>query len=149
MRTKLFLGPIFLAATILLANDFQPLKVQAGLWQVTATSNLTGSQHTTSYKKCVTAKDLNTNPWANGPDQKCNWTVVNSTASDMEVRGTGCEAGNDFGMDTNVDLKVHAVDSENVKASMQGTSKGNGQNVSFSGTYTGKWIGASCPAGTE
>lgn len=149
MRTKSLVTLGLVSATLLFAADYQPLKVQTGLWQVTASNNLTGTPHTVSYKKCITAKDLNTNPWANGPDEKCNWTVVNSNASDMEVRGAACEAGKEFGMDTDVDLKIHAVDSGNVKASMVGTSKGNGKSMNFSGTYTGKWIGSSCPPGTD
>ena len=52
-------------------------------------------------------------------------------------------------MNTNVDVKLHALDSENVKASMQGTSTGNGQTVNVSGTFTGKWIGSSCPANKD
>src|SRR5947209_5220615 len=104
MRTKILLGSIVLSAAILLAfNNYQPLNVKPGLWQVAVTNNLNGSEHTNSYKKCVTAKDLNTNPWANGSDDKCDWTVVNSTASDMELRGASCEIGKNFGMDTSVE----------------------------------------------
>jgi hypothetical protein len=33
--------------------------------------------------------------------------------------------------------------------SVQGTATGNGQTINFNRTYTGKWIGASCPAGTN
>jgi len=149
MRTKLLITLGLVSATILFAADYQPLKVQTGLWQVNSTTNLTGTPHTSSYKTCVTPKNLNSNPWANGPDEKCVWTVVKSSASDMDVHGAECEAGKEYGMTTNVDLKVHAVDAENVKASMEGTSKGNGQNMNFSGTYTGKWIAASCPAGMD
>jgi hypothetical protein len=95
------------------------------------------------------AKDLNSNPWVNGPDEKFTWTVVTSTGSDLEIKGTSCELGKEEGMSTNVDLKLHAVDSENVKASMQGTSTGNGQTVNVSGVFTGKWMGSSCPANTD
>jgi hypothetical protein len=45
---------------------------------------------TIRYKSCVKAKDLNTNPWADGSGEKCAWTVLNSTGSDMEVRGFLC-----------------------------------------------------------
>jgi hypothetical protein len=65
----------------------------------------------------------------------------------MEIKGTSCELGKEYGMDTNVDLKLQAVDSENVKASMQGNSTGNGQTMSVSGT--GKWMGSGCPANTN
>ena len=150
MQTRLFLAAICLPATLLFAgSDFQPLNVKPGLWHVTANNNLTGTPHTVSYKKCITPKDLNTNPWANGPEEKCVWKVVKSSSSDMEVHGASCDAGKEYGLDTNVDLKIHAVDTENVKASMEGSSKGNGQNVNFSGAYTGKWVQASCPAGTD
>ncbi len=150
MRTSIFLGVVLVSATILFsANTYQPLKVKTGLWQVTTSNNLMGSQHTSSYKTCVTAKDLNTNPWANGADDKCDWSVVTSTASDMEVQGSSCAAGKNYGMETNVDIKFHAVDSENVKASLQGTSTGNGQTMNFSGTYAGKWISSDCPNGAD
>ncbi len=150
MRTSILLGVVLVSSAILFAaNDYQPLKVKTGQWQVATTSDLAGSQHTNSYTTCVTAKDLNTNPWAKGSDDNCQWTVVSSTASDMEVHGAACAAGKDYGMETTVDIKFHVVDSENVKASMQGTAKGNGQTVNFHGTYTGKWIGSSCPADTN
>lgn len=112
-------------------------------------SRFGGTPQTTTYNKCVTTKDLNTNPWANGSDEKCNWTVLNSTASDMEVNGSSCAAGRDQGMKTNVNVKLHVVDPENVKATMQGSATGNGQTTNISGTYTGKWLGATCPAGTD
>ena len=108
-----------------------------------------GTPQTTSYKKCVTTKDLNTNPWANGPDEKCTWSVQSSTGVDMEVQGSSCAAGRNQGMKTDINVKLHVIDPENVSASLQGTSTGNGHTVNFNGTYTGKWIGASCPAETK
>jgi Protein of unknown function (DUF3617) len=150
MRTSIFLGAVLVSAALLFAaSNYQPLKVKTGLWQVTTSSDLAGSPHTNSYKTCVTAKDFKTNPWAKGSDDNCDWSVVSSTASDMEVRGSSCAAGKDYGMDTKVDIKFHAVDSENVKASLQGTATGNGQTMNFQGTYAGKWIGSDCPAGTD
>lgn len=137
-------------ATILFAaNSYQPLNVKPGLWHVTGTNLVMGRPTKADYKKCITAKDLNTNPWVNGPEEKCTWTVVTSSGSDMEIKGTSCELGKEYGMDTNVDLKLQAVDSENVKASMQGNSTGNGQTMNVSGTFTGKWMGSGCPANTN
>jgi uncharacterized protein DUF3617 len=123
--------------------------VKPGLWHVTGTNQFMGNPMKTDYKKCITAKDLNSNPWVNGPDEKCTWTVVTSTGSDIEIKGTSCELGKEYGMNTNVDLKLHAVDSENVKASMQGSSTGNGQTTNLSGSFTGKWMGSSYPAKTD
>lgn len=113
-------------------------------------NRLGGTPQTSSYKKCVTKEELENNPW-NKPEEKCNWTVVNSTGSDMEVKTNSCTAGKNVGMtQTNVDLKIHVVDSENVQATMQLTSTGNNDTALVgSGTYTGKWLGATCPAGTD
>lgn len=113
-------------------------------------SRFGGTPQTASYKKCVTKEELESNPW-NKPEEKCDWTVVNSTGSDMEVKTNSCTTGKNVGMmQTNVDLKIHVVDSENVQATMQLTSTGNnGTTMVGSGTYTGKWLGASCPAGTN
>ena len=145
-----FLGVVLFSATILLAgNSYQPLNVKPGLWHVTGNNQFMGRPMKTDYKKCLTAKDLNTNPFTNGPDEKCNWTVLTSTASDMEVKGAGCEAGKEYGMNTTVDVKLHAVDTENVKGSLEGTSTGNGQTMNMNGNYTGKWMGSSCSAGTD
>jgi hypothetical protein len=52
-------------------------------------------------------------------------------------------------METHVDVKIHALDSENVKGSMKGTATGNGQTMSVNGSYTGKWLGSNCPADAE
>lgn len=147
---RTFLILLLFSATILFAgNGYQPLNVKTGLWHVTGSNQFMGNPMKTDYKKCLTAKDLNTNPFTNGPDEKCTWTVLTSTGSDMEVKGTGCEAGKEYGMNTTVNLKLHAVDNENVQGSLQGTATGNGQTVNLNGNYTGKWMSASCPAGTE
>lgn len=100
---------------------------------------------TKTYKTCVTAKDLNTNPF----DKDCDWTVLNSTGSDMDLRETSCAMGKNEGMKTDATFKIHVLDSEHAKASGAGTTTGNGQTVNGNGIYTGKWIGASCPAGTK
>jgi Protein of unknown function (DUF3617) len=112
-------------------------------------SRFGGTPQSSSYKKCVTKEELESNPW-NKPEEKCDWTVVNSTGSEMEVKTNSCTAGKNLGMmQTDVDLKIHVVDSENVQATMQLTSNGNGTTMKGSGTYTGKWLAASCPAGTN
>jgi len=149
VRNTISLAILFTATILFAANSYQPLNVKPGLWHVTGTNQFMGNPMKTDYKKCITAKDLNTNPWVNGPDEKCTWTVVTSTGSDIEIKGTSCELGKEYGLNTNVDLKMHAVDSENVKASMQGSSTGNGQTMNVNGTFTGKWMGSSCPANTD
>lgn len=146
MQRTMALALLFTATILLAADSNQPLNVKPGLWHVTGTNQFMGNTTKTDYKNCITAKDLSSNPWVSGSDEKCTWTVVTSTASDIEIKGTSCELGKEYGMSTSVDIKLHAVDSENVKASMQGTSTGNGQTVNLSGAFTGKWMGSSCSA---
>ncbi len=112
-------------------------------------SRFGGTPHTTTYQKCVTAKDLDTTPLLNKSDDKCTWTVLSSTGSEMDARGTSCAAGREQGMQTDIHIKVQVLDSENVKASAQGTATGNGHTVNINNEFTGKWIGSTCPAGTN
>lgn len=110
-------------------------------------NKFSGTPTTASYKKCVTKEDLNKNPLGK-PDDRCPWTVVTSTGTDMEIRTSSCPLENG-GVKGDVNLKFHVVDSENVTASMQATAAGNGQTAKFGGTYKGKWLGATCPDGTN
>jgi hypothetical protein len=101
---------------------------------------------TINYKSCVRAKDLTTNPWTDGDDSKCGWTVLKSDGTDMEIKATSCELGKEWGMITEGIGKIHVVDSENGTGSVDMTITGNGQTIKGHSAYTGKWIGASCPA---
>jgi Protein of unknown function (DUF3617) len=150
-----------LAAVVFAATgEFQPLKVKTGLWQMTETVTWNGlppqmapmmkaGPQPRTYKTCVTTEDLSTNPWAKGSGEKCTWTVLNSSGSDMEVRGTSCDFGKDYGMKADVHGKIHVLDSENGTGSMAITLTGNGQTMNGNASYTGKWIGASCAAGMK
>jgi hypothetical protein len=162
MRKTLLSAVICLAASVVLAatGEFQPLKVKTGLWQMTETvtwtelppqmaAMMSAVPPTRTYKTCVRIEDLNSNPWAEGSGDKCTWTVLNSTGTDMEVRGTSCDFGKNYGMKADVHGKIHVVDSENGTGSMAVTLTGNGQAMNGHASYTGKWIGASCPAGMK
>lgn len=156
------------AAVVFAATEEQPLNVKAGLWQVeynvkysglppqmqAMVDRLTPQQRAAmglevprTSKICVTEKNLNT-PWVKG-DNNCRWTVLKSTSSDLEVHGTSCKAGKNQGADSQLDLKIHALDSEHVRATMHGTGVDNGMNVTLDGDYTGKWMEATCPASSD
>jgi len=143
----------------------QPLDVKPGLWQVDLTvkysglppqmqammDRLTPEQRAAmglsapkTYKTCVTAKNLNT-PWIQG-DNDCRWTVLKSTSSDLDVHGKSCRAGKNQGIDTELDMKIHAVDPEHVRATLHGTGAGVGNDFTMDGSYVGKWLGPSCPS---
>ncbi len=154
MRNKLFVSVICLLALAAYAGggqQNQPLKVKPGLWQVTETYHMTGvpaagpAGHTFTYKSCVSEKDLSSNPFRNRNGQEdCTWTVLSSTSSDMEMKGTSCPLGRDMGMDSNVHFKLHAVDSEHVTGSGEWKASGNGQQMSGNASGSGKWISATC-----
>ena len=169
MRKAIFVVACFvIGASMLAAVTEQPLNVKTGLWQVDLTLNYSGLPAnmqaildqmtpqqraamgmggTKTYKQCLTPKDVN-KPMVQG-DDTCHWTVLKSTSSDLDVRGTSCQAGKNQGLNTEVEVKVHAIDSEHVKATVHGTGTGNGVNAKLDGNYVGKWIGATCPAGME
>ena len=133
MRKTIFFGAVLLGATLLVAADtLQPLKVKTGLWQITETLTWTGlppqlqamakNGRTRNYKSCVKTKDLSSNPWAEGSGENCAWTVLKSTGTDMDVRGTSCDLGN--GMTGEIAGKIHVVDSENGTGSFEVTVNG-------------------------
>jgi len=159
MRKILLVVALASAACVVFAaaGQFQPLNVKTGLWQMTKAITWTdlppqmaammkATPQTTTYKSCVTANSLNTNPWANGSGDNCTWTVLNSTGTDMELQGTGCDFGKNSGMTADVHGQIHVLDSENGTGSMTVVLTGNGQTMRGVATYAGKWVGASCPA---
>ena len=159
MRRKLSVAVVCLLASVGSASTqtFQPLKAKTGSWQVTETVVWSGlppqmaaimklAPAARTYKSCVTTSDLSTNPWAAGSDDKCTWTVLNSTGSDIEVRGASCDLGKNFGMTADVRGTIHVQDLEHGTGTMAITLTGNGQTINGNASYTGKWIGANCSA---
>jgi hypothetical protein len=149
----IFLGS---AMAVAVPASLQPLNVKTGLWHMTATTTWVGlppqlgatmaNGRTNSYQTCVRAKDLSTNPWAEGSRDKCTWTVLSSTGTDMEVRGTSCDIGSEYGMTAEVHGKIHVLDAENGTGSFDVTMTGNGRTINGHTSYTGKWVGSNCPA---
>lgn len=174
-----FLIVLLAAAAAMAATGLQPLHVKVGLWQSTVSNQLggglppdmqarlaalppdqrakieammqkqfSGTPQNSTFKSCLTQKDLNdSSPWGSGT--KCNWTVITSTSSDLEARGTDCDAGKKEGMNSEFHVKVHVVDSEHVKATFDGTMTGNGHTMTMNGNYTSEWVGPTCPADTK
>ena len=156
-KVILVLSGLAVSVCLLAAGMEQALNVKTGLWQVDMVINygglppqmqaMPGIGGKKTYQSCVNRKQLNT-PWVQG-DEKCTWTVLKSTSSELDVHGTSCELGKDQGLNTEVDVKVHATDPEHVRATVHGTAAGNGMNLTLDGNYTGKWLGETCPAGID
>jgi hypothetical protein len=157
MQVKRLLVVPLLGVSVVIAAalQFQPLNVNTGLWQITQTMTwnslpppvaamLRSMPQTRTYQSCVTAQDLNTNPWARGSGDGCTWTVLNSTGTDMEVQGTGCQLGSDYGMTAQIHGQIHILDPQDGTGQMTMTLSGNGQTATGQASYTGKWVGASC-----
>lgn len=143
------------------ADEHQPLNVKPGTWQIEYKINYSGlppqyqsmmDQMTdqqksamglaapTSSKICVKQKDLE-KPWSND----CRWTVERSTGSELDAHSSACRTGSkgtNSGMD--MEIKIHAVDSENVHATMHGTASLQGNRATVDGTYVGKWLSSTC-----
>ena len=146
MRKMILLGAVLASATILLADSsVQPLNVKPGLWEVTMNMTISGSRapQTRTYRSCLKKEDLNKYPFAD-PDKKCTYTVVSSSGSTMEARGT-CAPGSE-GAKIDFKLRLDALDSENVKGTGQMTMSGPGGSMNGTYTATSKWLGATCPA---
>jgi hypothetical protein len=150
MRNTLLIAAACLLActTFFAADNYQPLNVKTGLWQVTEHTMAQGlppsmaalANHTNTYKTCVTPEKLKENPFS---EEKCNWTLMKSSSSDMEAKGTSCVSPSE-GMSTSVHYKLHAVDSEHVSGSGDWTSTGGGQSMSGTVSGSGQWVGSSC-----
>ena len=143
-------------AAVAVPATLQPLNVKTGLWQMTETVAWTGlppelqgalaNGRARSYNSCVKPENLSTNPWAEGSGEKCMWTVISSTGTDMEVQGTGCDMGSQLGMLAEAHGKIHVVDTQNGTGSFDVTLTGNGHTLKGRASYTGKWVAPNCSA---
>jgi Protein of unknown function (DUF3617) len=147
MRKMVLLGAVLASATILLADSsVQPLNVKPGLWEVTMNITINGMgtpPRTNTYRSCLKKEDLNKYPFSD-PNKKCTYTVLSSTGSTMEARGT-CAPGSE-GAKIDFKLRLDALDSENVKGTGQMTMSAPGGSMNGNYAATAKWIGATCPA---
>jgi Protein of unknown function (DUF3617) len=135
------------------AGDLRPLNAKTGFWRITETITWTGlppqyaammrNARPINYHSCVKEKDLSSNPWADGSGEKCNWTALKSSSSDMEVEARSCQMGTLGTAD--VHGTVHMNDSENGTGTFSIVVTANGQVMNGHAMYTGKWVSATCP----
>jgi hypothetical protein len=90
-------------------------------------------------KSCVTKEKLEKSTMFE-ERQECKRTVLTSTGSKLEVRAE-CETR---GTKVNVSTVAEALDSENIKGTMQVTASGGEKTMNMDSTFTGKWLGAAC-----
>ena len=158
------------AAILWAANTVQPLDVKVGLWETTTVSQMTGmppippdmlakmtpeqkakmeemmkqrqaqgpQTHTT--KKCVTKDDLGKGGWFDKEEQDCTKTVMTSTSRKLDVK-LECTKGG--GKQTGT-LNIEAVDSGNVKGTMQLAMTNGTNTMNVNSSMTSKWLGSAC-----
>ena len=160
------LGPAALPAA-----DFRPLDVKTGQWESTLSGQTTGQppipdellkrltpeqrakveaamqekglggRKTTLNKSCLTKDKLN-KPFNLGDEntKSCTSTLVTSTGTRQEIR-LECDRQ---GMKSSGTVKVEAVNSENVKGSMEMSVSNAGRTMNMNYTFSSKWIGPVC-----
>jgi hypothetical protein len=153
------------------AADFRPLDVKTGQWESTMTGQTSGmppipdevlnrltpeqrakmeagmqargarGPKTTVTKSCLT-KDKLDKAFNTGDDstKACTRTLVASSGSKQEIH-MDC---NREGMKSSGIVKVEAIDSENVKGSMQMTMTSGERTMNMNYTFAAKWVGPAC-----
>jgi Protein of unknown function (DUF3617) len=176
-KTSVLAGLLLCATALFAAGDITPLNVKTGEWETTTTNMMSGTMaippdmagnltpeqraqveaamkgmtngmpRTSTYKNCLTKKDLTTDPFKDREQQefKCDQTVLKSTGSHLEVRGvcTGKEGKAD------VHVTVDATDSEHAAGTTEVTAMMGGHTIHSSSKFASKWIGAVCSKDTE
>ncbi len=153
------------------AADFRPLDVKTGQWETTLSGQTTGQppipdellkrltpeqraqveaamqekglggRKTTLNKSCLT-KDKLDKAFNLGDEntKSCKPTLVTSSGSRQEIH-LDCDRQ---GMKSTGTVKVEAVDSQNLKGSMQISVTNASRTMNMNYTFTAKWIGPAC-----
>jgi hypothetical protein len=98
-----------------------------------------GQARTNTSTSCVTQEDVAKGFPATVP-QNCKYNLTVSTANQQKITVT-CETDK---AKTTGTIQIDAVDSENVKGSMQMATAVNGQTMNTNMTFTSKWVGPAC-----
>lgn len=170
-RFSIGLNLLLLCSAVLSAADFRPLDVKTGQWESTMSGQTTGQppipdellkrltpeqrakveaamqekglggKKTTVHRSCLT-KDQLDKPFNLGDEntKACKPTLVTSSGNRQEIR-LECDRQ---GMKSTGTVKVEAVDSENVKASMQMSVSNADRTMNMNYTFVSKWVGAVC-----
>ena len=152
------------------AADTTPLNVKTGEWETTVTGESTGQlpipqemldkltpdqrakmeaamkgrglagARPTDSKGCVRKEDLD-KPFGNDGERKtCKMNIVTSSSTRQEIH-MECENGANKQTGT---LKLEAVDSGNVKGSLQMTMSNGGRTMNVNSNFSAKWLGPVC-----
>ena len=152
------------------ADEFKAMDVKPGLWETAMSTQMSGlppippealarltpeqrkqmesvlSQRagrgtTSTSKSCVTKEDMN-KPLglSDTVKQSCKSTIVRSSSTEQEIR-LDCNQG---GMQGTATMHIEAVDSENIKGTMQMNANGGNNKMSMQSSFTSKWVSSDC-----
>jgi len=151
-------------------DTVQPLELKTGLWEVTTTvstsldlpipaailEKLTPEQRarieermkaskadsgkTTVKRECLTRKDLERGVPFRPAQKSCSWAVINSTSSQVEMRGY-CV---DQGVKMEGTLRIEVLSPEAAEGSVQFSTNGENATPGLTSTFKAKWIRPRC-----
>jgi hypothetical protein len=156
------------------AQEIRPFDVKPGLWENTATTQISGiamptltpeqlaqmppqararieamtngSPQTQVKKSCVTSEQLN-RPMFDNVDKSCSYKLTSSSASSQAIH-VECSRGN---TKTTGDLALTRIDSEHMKGDMvmkatgDRSTKGSvGESMNIKMTFSGKFLSSDC-----
>jgi Protein of unknown function (DUF3617) len=150
------------------AADYRALDVKTGEWQITMTSQTSGTPpipeevlnrltpeqraklltamqarngKSTVHKSCLT-KDQLDKPFNTGDEatKACSPTLITSSGNKQEIR-IDC---NREGFKATGTVKVEALDSEDVKGSMTMIATNGDHSMNMNNSFVSKWIGPAC-----
>lgn len=121
---------------------------QRARFEAAAKKQGNGTPRTSSHKDCLTPEKLAEDPFtdkSHGDNAKCEETVIQSTATDLEVREL-CTYGSSK---TDVHLSFHADSPEHVTGSGTTTAITGGREMKSTMKMESKWISTACTAGNQ
>jgi hypothetical protein len=151
-------------------SSLKPLNIKPGLWESTRTVKTAGEMpipaellnrltpeqrarmeermkahsaahsNATTEKHCVTREHLEKDRLKLAEAKECTTTVLNSTSTSVKAKLV-CDTE---GMHATGSLELVAADQEHLNGSYHSTMNGNGHTMNMEGTWTSKWLDASC-----
>lgn len=115
--------------------------VKPGLWESTTTMEGMGPGET--HKVCITPEKLASGAFDDTPSQECKHSVKTQTATTMDVT-EACTSKDTPGMTGQATLHLEALSPTTAKGSIATTMSMSGRSMTMNGTFTSKWIAASC-----
>ena len=164
MITKTWLGLVLACCAAAWAADFHPLNIKPGEWQSTVSmttsgmpaippealaklppeqrakieSRMKGTPQTSVV--CVKKEKLD-QPFAwDKVDKACTHSVVTSSGSMQEIH-VECAHEKSKTVGT---VRIEAMNSENIKGSMQMNTTHGDRTMSMNSSFTSKWVGPTC-----